>query len=77
MTPEHIRKAARDEYRHDQWVKVAATLDRLRSDMDILVEELRHKAMCETTQIVELSQLSHAAARLSYDLKAYLRAHKP
>jgi hypothetical protein len=73
---------ARDEMkavqRHDQFVRNATVLDRIRGDLDLEAEELKHEAGGhQTRRVTELLQLSSAAARLSYDLKAYLRANKP
>lgn len=66
------------EQRHDQLVRNATVLDRIRGDCDLIAEELRHDANWhQTRQVTELMQLSTSATRLSYDLKAYLRAYKP
>lgn len=57
---------------HDARVRDATTLDRLLGDLDRQLNTVSNPA-----QRIELRQLSSSAARLSYDLKAYLRAHKP
>jgi hypothetical protein len=60
----------------ERMIRDATSLDRLRGDLDIAAEELRHDAGHQTAEVTSLLQLSTSVARLSYDLKAHMRAHR-
>jgi hypothetical protein len=53
----------------------AAHLDRIRTDAEYVAEELSGPDKVATKEVDELRQLATSAARLSYDIKAHLRAH--